>query len=70
MKRDTGAGDGQSDPHGGLPRWAKISGIVAAVVTVLLVAAMLLGGGQHGPARHLGGLPVTVPALTDGATAR
>jgi hypothetical protein len=36
-----------------MPRWVKISLIVAAVLVVLLVAGMLIGGGQHGPGRHL-----------------
>jgi hypothetical protein len=51
-----------------MPRWVKISGIVAAVVIVLLLAVMLLGGGQHGPGRHFGGLPVTVAAIANGMT--
>jgi hypothetical protein len=58
----------QDGPHAGMPRWVKLSGIVAAMLIVLLVAVLLLGGGQHGPARHFGGLPRTVPALTLGRT--
>jgi hypothetical protein len=33
------------------PRWVKISGIVAALVVVVLLVAML-SGGQHGPWQH------------------
>jgi len=33
----------------GMPRWVKVSGIVAAIVVVLL-GIMLLSG--HGPGRH------------------
>jgi len=36
-----------------MPRWVKIFLIVAVVLVVLLVAGMLIGGGQHGPGRHL-----------------
>jgi hypothetical protein len=35
-----------------MPRWVKIFLIVTAVLVVLLVAGMLIGGGQHGPGRH------------------
>jgi hypothetical protein len=37
----------------GMPRWVKIFLIAAAAVLVLLVVAMLIGGGEHGPGRHL-----------------
>jgi hypothetical protein len=63
------AGEGGADPNVGMPRWVKISGLIAAAVIVLLVAAVLFGGGQHGPARHLGGLSVLVPVMTNGMTA-
>jgi len=37
-------------PKVGMPRWVKVSGIVVAVVLVLLVVLMLTGVlGQHGP---------------------
>jgi hypothetical protein len=36
-----------------MPRWVKVFLIVAAVLVVLLVAGMLIGGRQHGPGRHL-----------------
>lgn len=59
--RDTGAGSGVGDgdrpPDGpdaaGVPRWVKVFGLVLAVLVVLAALAMLLGGGAHGPGRHL-----------------
>jgi hypothetical protein len=36
----------------GLPRWVKVSFIVTGVLILVIVAVMLLTGGQHGPARH------------------
>lgn len=38
--------------HPGLPRWVKWLAIGAAVVAIVLVAVMLLAGGQHGPGMH------------------
>jgi hypothetical protein len=43
-----------SAANAGVPRWVKVSGLVALVV-VLLVVVMLLIPGNHGPGRHLGG---------------
>ena len=34
-----------------VPRWAKVAAVVAAVVALLVGAVMLLGG-EHGPGRH------------------
>lgn len=36
----------------GLPRWVKISGIVAILVALLVAIVLLTGGGEHGPSRH------------------
>jgi hypothetical protein len=48
----------------GPPRWVKISAIVAGILILLVIAAMLLTGGQHGPARHGFGIgaPISPPA--------
>jgi hypothetical protein len=48
----------------GLPRWVKVSGIIAAIVIVGVVIFMLTGlGGEHGPSRHSpGGGGETAPA--------
>lgn len=40
----------------GTPRWVKVFGTIAALVVVLLVALLLFGGG-HGPGRHTGPPP-------------
>ncbi len=41
-------------PTTGIPRWVKISLIVAVVLVVLVVVMLLVGGGpgDHGPRRH------------------
>jgi hypothetical protein len=52
-----------------MPRWVKISLIVAAVLVVLLVAGMLIGGGQHGPGRHLNSTTGLVAAAVPASTA-
>jgi hypothetical protein len=50
---------GAQQPHGestrglaGIPRWVKVFVVVAATLLVLMVVAMLITGGQHGPGRH------------------
>ncbi len=35
----------------GIPRWAKVSLIIVAVIALLIVVMTLIGGG-HGPRRH------------------
>ena len=37
----------------GIPRWVKVFIVVAAAVPLLMVVAMLITGGEHGPGRHL-----------------
>ena len=37
----------------GMPRWVKVLGGIALLV-VVLVAILLLTGGNHGPGRHTG----------------
>ena len=37
----------------GTPAWVKTAGKIVAVLAVLLVAAMIFSGGEHGPWRHL-----------------
>jgi hypothetical protein len=37
----------------GMPRWVKIFIITTLTLVLLIVVAMLLSGGQHGPGRHL-----------------
>jgi hypothetical protein len=59
----------QGPSPAGMPRWVKISLIVAAVLVVLLVAGMLIGGGQHGPGRHLNSTTGLVAAAVPASTA-
>ena len=40
-------------PYPGTPRWVKVFGIIIIVVVVLVVAGMFIGGGEHGPGRHM-----------------
>ena len=49
---DVGGGDRRSPPRA--PRWAKVFGVIAAVLVVLFLV-LLLTGNRHGPGRHLGG---------------
>jgi hypothetical protein len=43
-------------PHspdtGGIPRWVKVSGIIALILALLAVVMLLIGGGGHTPRRH------------------
>ena len=52
---DTGVGSdsGSSTTYPGTPRWVKVSGIVVLVLVLLVVGVMVVGGGQHGPMRHV-----------------
>lgn len=44
-----------------VPRWVKASGISIALLLLVLVIALLLGG-NHGPGRHLNSASVEQPA--------
>jgi hypothetical protein len=41
------------EPMTGTPRWVKVSAIIAVALVLLLVVVMLVGGGSHGPDRHI-----------------
>jgi hypothetical protein len=48
-----------------MPRWVKLSLILAAVLVLVVVIAMLIAGGGHGPSRHAPGSqlpPISVTA--------
>lgn len=75
MTERTGRTDGVGNDSGmgydrestGMPRWAKLTGLVVAVVVVLAVIIMLMGGGggghgSGGGSRHGGGGGATPPA--------
>lgn len=50
---DTGVGrDDESTTS--TPRWVKVFGIIGILVVLLVVIALLIGGG-HGPGRHTSG---------------
>ncbi len=36
----------------GIPRWVKVSGLVALLLAMLVAVVALVGGGEHGPSRH------------------
>lgn len=40
------------DPAGGIPRWLKLAGIVVAIVALVVITAMFIGGGGHTPRPH------------------
>lgn len=50
-ERPESSGNVEDHPPG-VPRWLKVSGLVVGLVVLLLVVAMLLLGGDHGPGRH------------------
>ncbi|MGH3713704.1 MAG: hypothetical protein ACRDT4_09635 [Micromonosporaceae bacterium] len=41
------------DNDSGTPRWVWVIGLVVLVVVLVFVAVMLVGGGDHGPSRHV-----------------
>ena len=48
-----------------MPRWVKLSLILAAVLVLLVVIVMLIAGGGHGPSRHAAGVqapPISITA--------
>jgi hypothetical protein len=54
--RSSDIGDTGSEARRGspppMPRWVKVVGLVILVAALVLVALLLLVGGEHGPARH------------------
>jgi hypothetical protein len=47
----------------GVPRWVKVFVITALGLALLMVMAMLLSGGQHGPGLHLSSAGFDTPAV-------
>jgi hypothetical protein len=37
----------------GVPGWVKVFGLIAAALALVVVAVMLISGGEHGPGRHM-----------------
>jgi hypothetical protein len=62
-------GTGYERSSTGIPRWAKVTGIVAAIVVLVIVilAAVLSGGGDdgHSPRRHSVGIPQISPTAVE-----
>ena len=71
LRRRPGGGDDadlepDSKDDRGVPRWVKLIGLAVILVLAVMIAVMLLAGGQHGPGRHLSSLGVatTSPPLS------
>ncbi|MBT2691294.1 hypothetical protein J7I93_24470 [Bacillus sp. ISL-47] len=46
------------EPQPGMPRWVKVSLIIAIALLLLFVIINITGiGGKHGPMRHFGQTP-------------
>jgi hypothetical protein len=41
----------QVEPHR-TPRWVILAAVATAIVILIVIAVMVLGGGDHGPSRH------------------
>lgn len=54
------------DAYPGLPRWVKWTLVVILVLVTILVVVRLVGGGNHGPGRHMS---APAPAASDTAVA-
>ena len=58
---DTGRG---SPP--GMPRWVKIAAITVGVLILLFLILQLTGiAGEHGPGRHMSGIPPQPTSVDD-----
>jgi hypothetical protein len=54
------------------PRWVKVFGMIAIVAVLLFIIMLFVGGGQHGPGRHLpsGGTGDYIVPVAHGAQQR
>nr|WP_245432907.1 hypothetical protein [Mesorhizobium loti] len=52
MKRQSAKPTAASDQPLPMPHWVKRSCYVAAALILLVIAAMAVVGGEHGPGRH------------------
>jgi hypothetical protein len=63
-RRDTaGLGADRASPPR-MPRWVKLSLILAAVLVLAVVIAMLIAGSGHGPSRHAPGIQLPPSSVT------
>ena len=45
------------------PRWVTVAAVVVGLLVLLFVVLQVTGiAGEHGPGRHLSGLPAVVPS--------
>ncbi|GAA2417142.1 hypothetical protein GCM10010404_89580 [Nonomuraea africana] len=51
MREDVHMADPAGSDDTGTPRWVKIAGVVTAVLVLLFIVLLLIGG-DHGPGRH------------------
>ena len=61
----SGSRSEQAPPPTGMPRWVKGLLIAALVAALVIVAAMLLLGGEHGPGRHMSTMPPPLATSTE-----
>jgi hypothetical protein len=47
----------------GMPRWVKVSLVIAAAIAIL-IGVLLLFGGDHGPSRHMAQSDAHDPSVT------
>ena len=71
-QRDSMADDERGDTAGpsesGMPRWVRVSAVLGLLAALLVAALVVLGGGDHGPGRHLpSGRGEPGSSITDGA---
>lgn len=55
--------DDMVEPPPPVPRWVKVLAAIAALVVAVAILLMAIGGGEHGPGRHVlspGASPATV----------
>ena len=56
-------------PYPGIPRWVKVSGVIAIALALLVVILQHTGAiGRHGPRRHGGGQHQALPGDTSHST--
>lgn len=68
-RHDGDLASGPEQPPG-MPRWVKVFGITLTVLLAVMILAMLVSSGQHGPGRHMSslglrGLPVATGAVVN-----
>lgn len=55
----------EPDRDEGVPRWIRTLLVLAVTAVALLVVAMLLLGGEHGPGRHTAMAAPDAPTMVD-----